>query len=89
MILSKAFPATLAGSALALAMGHAFAGESYCTIEGPDIITYKVAGCQNRSDVDRLFGELLNRGHGQTEETKSKNGKTSLVFTMFSDSALS
>ena len=54
-----------------------------------DMIIFKVAGCQNRSDDERLCSKLLSRGHGQPEETKSKNGKTTLVFTVYDDSAVS
>ncbi|MCH2134721.1 MAG: hypothetical protein MK116_13340 [Phycisphaerales bacterium] len=38
-------------------MGHAIAGESYCTYEGPDIITYKVADTFGSYDCE-FYGEV-------------------------------
>jgi hypothetical protein len=53
-----------------------------------DFITYKVGGCQNRADVEQLFQELVRRGHGEIAETESGNGRSSLAFSMYKDSAV-
>ncbi|MCH2153218.1 MAG: hypothetical protein MK089_07750 [Phycisphaerales bacterium] len=52
MKMSTALLAPLAGSAIALTATISIGGEDYCTVEGPDIITYKVADSFGSYDFD-------------------------------------
>jgi hypothetical protein len=56
MKMSTALLAPLAGSAIALTASISIGGEDYCTVDGPDIITYKVADAFGTYDFD-YYGE--------------------------------
>ena len=61
MKISRALLAITGGSSIAFAAAHSLAGEDYCTIEGPDIMTYLVANSFGSFDFD-YYGQADGMG---------------------------